>query len=859
MSKDTLFTNDSGAAGGAVQYITDTLPDVSLPASNNTSLTDTASTNPLGFNFGNSDTPELGVKTLFIKALTLISDRSKWVNNKPTYIITWNENMPAIVGYTFGNNFKSAGDGIGITGVVRRVAWLASNGMVVGSTAQNVVDGVNTTVTTFVVEAGDSDANGQQKYSAYLHASADETNDLHDIRLTALQASNTTVIIGAIVYFDATNIIQRPGTTYVNKSKITTAVGATLPLPSFGSSLGGKSVIYKTGSSGYATSSLSATSIISLATGATTSPTLLNVSAGTGASFLPGYGFVVASGSSNYVGTVVSISTDTLTVAPVLPYNISSSTIYRSWYASASAAINASLMQMAYQIDFTKNAYSAPGATLPLLEPGGGYALWGQAFGSTFADSVQAAAFASGGIGFMQVEGQFGAAEMEFVGNGILHATFSVNGIPAHSVNTGQTGIIRRTIFAEAGPGWNSFVMQPGVSLGALGIARINLYQRRSNIGISFGQLGEFETQQAYADRGTLNSTLMSLGLHRRIFADQMALGGSFVRGFSAASIGGVHYSGTNTGCVATVSYYGKNFAMLGTVAGGTLALDGGGIGLTFNIMQSVATEGFHTVSYTSGAGTTSIIQAFDYVRSKGEIKNLQNLGPVVPSGPRGPTIQKFTGGTGIYVGPLGAKPVYIRVRMVGAGGGGGAGGPSATGNSGTAGGNTTFGTNLLIASGGALGNRTNSANTAANYAAGGTGVINYGVVGSTWQGGSGGGGGNGGSVSSVFPFGGPGGNSIFGGGGVPSMAAQQVGVPGVANTGSGGGGGGANAASGAGRFGGFGGGAGGAIDAIIFNPNSTYPYSVGAAGTGGTTVDADGAAGAIGGSGYIEVTEYYQ
>jgi hypothetical protein len=110
MSKDTLFTNDSGAAGGAVQYISDTLPDVSLPASNNTSLTDTASTNPLGFKFGNSDTPELGVKTLFIKSLTLIDDRSKWVNNKPTYIITWNENMPAIVGYTFGNNFKSAGE-----------------------------------------------------------------------------------------------------------------------------------------------------------------------------------------------------------------------------------------------------------------------------------------------------------------------------------------------------------------------------------------------------------------------------------------------------------------------------------------------------------------------------------------------------------------------------------------------------------------------------------------------------------------------------------------------------------------------------------------------------------------------------
>ncbi len=657
-SHDTLFTNDSGAAGGSVAFIADTLPDVSLPPSNNTGLTNTSATNPLSLQFGNPDTPQFGAKTLYIKSVTLIEDRSKWISNKPTYLINWTENWPSIVGYAFGNfsvnskasqpflTFKTIGDGIGVNGLIRRVAWLSENTTTAASTAQNATDGVAGTTTTFVVTASDSDVNQQSKYSAYVHAATNETHDLHDIRLTALQA-NTMNIVGAIIYFENTgyNIDMLPGSTYVNKAKVVTAGITTMALPSYGSSLGGKALIYKTSSAGYAVSAISATSIMTLGSG-TSGQALLSVSAGTGASFLAGYGLVATSGTSAYVGTVVSISTDTLTMAPNLSFTIpASSPVYRSWYASASASINASLMQMSNQIDFSKrdllplgatsilfpNSLPRFGATYPLLDPNGKYAMWGQMFGFTNIDSIPAVAFASGGLGFLQVDGLFGAAEVEFIGNGILHATFSVNGIPAHSVNAGQTGALRRTIFAEGGPGWNSFVIQPGVSLGILGISRINLYQRRSNIGISFGQLAEFETQQAYVDRGTINATMISLGVHRRIYSDQMALAGPFVRGSTAASVAGCFYYGTTTTCVSTTSYYGKNFSIIGTAGGGTLALDGAGIGLTFNIMQSVATEGFHSVVYTSGASATSIIQAFDYVRSQGELKDLQTLGPIIP------------------------------------------------------------------------------------------------------------------------------------------------------------------------------------------------------------------------------------
>src|SRR5581483_7047210 len=62
----------------------------------------------------------------------------------------------------------------------------------------------------------------------------------------------------------------------------------------------------------------------------------------------------------------------------------------------------------------------------------------------------------------------------------------------------------------------------------------------------------------------------------------------------------------------------------------------------------------------------------------------------------RAPTLQKFTSGSGTYTLPNGV--LWIKVRCVGGGGGGGAS-PSGTG---TAGGNTTFGT--IIAGGGSPG-----------------------------------------------------------------------------------------------------------------------------------------------------------
>lgn len=215
------------------------------------------------------------------------------------------------------------------------------------------------------------------------------------------------------------------------------------------------------------------------------------------------------------------------------------------------------------------------------------------------------------------------------------------------------------------------------------------------------------------------------------------------------------------------------------------------------------------------------------------------------------PTVQKFTSGTGTYTAPTSPRvPVYIRVRMVGGGGGGAGSGTSGSG-AGGAGGNTTFGTTLLVANGGAAGT-IGGPNTA-----GGTASLGSGPLGIALTGGGGQGSFHQSSVSGLELGGGQGGSSIFGGGG-GGGGYENTGGAGATNTGGGGGGGGLTGAA-ANIFSGAGGSAGGGVDAIITSPTTTYSYAVGAAGSAGSASGVDGFTGGAGGSGLIEVTEFYQ
>lgn len=204
------------------------------------------------------------------------------------------------------------------------------------------------------------------------------------------------------------------------------------------------------------------------------------------------------------------------------------------------------------------------------------------------------------------------------------------------------------------------------------------------------------------------------------------------------------------------------------------------------------------------------------------------------------PTVQKFTSGSGTYTTPAGV--VWIRVRAVGGGGGGGGNG-NTTGPTGTTGGNTTFGSSLITASGG-VGGAGAPSGVAALGGAGGAAFLGSGPIGLASPGGYGG--------STNTLSGGNSGVSVLGGAGLSPIAA---GTGGAASANSGSGGTGAWSSS---TYSSGGGGAGGYVDAIINTPSATYSYAVGVSGAGGIGTGTNAETGGAGGSGIIIVEEHY-
>lgn len=211
------------------------------------------------------------------------------------------------------------------------------------------------------------------------------------------------------------------------------------------------------------------------------------------------------------------------------------------------------------------------------------------------------------------------------------------------------------------------------------------------------------------------------------------------------------------------------------------------------------------------------------------------------------PTIQRFTSGTGTYTTPAGVT--WLKVTCIGGGGGGSGSGTASSGN-GATGGDTTFGSSLLTAVFGSGGTGGGSGGN------GGGGTINSPAISIlNFTGGKG----NpslGSTGTGFVPPGASGGNNPAGGAGVGVY--NGLGNSGNTNTG-GGGGGGSGLANASFSNSGSGGGAGGYIVAIIPNGSvsSSYSYSVGAGGNGGTA-GTNGVAGGNGGSGLIVVEEFY-
>lgn len=648
----TLFNIAGGGGGGsASSYLQNNFDDMSTAATVNTGFTDNSNTNPLAQWFQNDDCPRFSVKTLWVKDLVLIEDRTQWINNSPTYQVVWSENFPAVHGYAVGNvrvkNFvrgktvdiKNIGDIFGVGGVIRQVAWIVNPDINSPGTAQLWTDGVNTGNTIdFSSDSTDNYNNGLNKYNLYLHNNSLSTYDLHDYRLISNQYFNLSVA-GVVVYFQNTgsNIDLFPGTTYVNKAAETTSSISTaaLPTPGGGSLVGSKTVIAKTTSNTYALTSVDTPYVSTIAQGSS-GTNLLTVTTGQGASFPIATGVVGVFGTSFYVGTVSNQSTDTLTVFPTLPFGVSG-LLYKSWRGGPTLAIGNTLYSLNPKIDvINQNAFSeAHGFNRSLnddfyySDPEQRYRIWGRNLQITGIEGYPALGWQGNTVGFVQVEGNFCAAEIELVGAGIINGTFAINGLNSWGLNEGFSGLVKKTVFTEAGPGFNMFSFSPGQSFINCAIKQINLYQRAIPVNVTLGQLATFDTNVTNVPRlSSLGSTTANLGGWQRNYADHLFLQGSWVRGQSFSAAGGVYYSGSSTNSVIKFQFYGSQFGIIGTAgSSAVLTLDGASIAVNFNTGIST-TLGWHTIAYTHQNGT-SIINAIDFLKAnQAEFKNLQKFAP---------------------------------------------------------------------------------------------------------------------------------------------------------------------------------------------------------------------------------------
>ena len=228
----------------------------------------------------------------------------------------------------------------------------------------------------------------------------------------------------------------------------------------------------------------------------------------------------------------------------------------------------------------------------------------------------------------------------------------------------------------------------------------------------------------------------------------------------------------------------------------------------------------------------TNATQTYSFPDASGTIALVGGSGSPLP-----PTMQVFLSGEGTYTTPAGV--LYLSIQMVGGGGGGGGSGSSGS-TGGTSGGDSTFGSSLLICSGGMP-----------NGGSPGSFTINSPAYGWGVNGAAGNSGFSSGSAGPPSSF--PGGSSALGGAGAGAYTGY-AGNSAAPNSGSGGSG-----ASGSTTFTSFNSGSSGAyLNAIVASPLSTYSYSVGASGSGGVA-GVGGWNGGDGGSGQIIVTEYYQ
>jgi hypothetical protein len=663
MGQGTLLfdTNSSGSASQS--FLQDAFNDIALPATSNAGFSSTVSTNPLSQFFGNDNQPRFGVKTLWIKDLVLLSDRTLWVNDKPTYQVIWHEDFPAAKAYVYGTisltstqqgnrvDLARVGDGFGVGGIISRVQWLVETSTAATATAQQYLDNVATTTIDF--SSGATAWDGQPKYNAYVNAASNSSLNLHDYRLVALQA-NTLSMTGVIVYYEipGLGINCFGGDSYLNKQQIIT-VGSTLSIPTVNTVRGGRGIVYKTIQSTFGVTVTPIADVTSIATG-TNATNLLNLSTGTGASFPRGTAVYIPQGSSIYIGNVLSQSTDTLTMGVTLPYGISG-TVYQLFQAGHTAFPVTSAFEKSFEFNASLQLGSGSNATLPastfaFSDPTLDYRLWGATIATGTYQSVWGSTAAifpglgnstlldlSSTASFLQVDGNFQALEFEFAAgiSGLLSATLSIDGMAMYNFNdnlggASMPGFFRKTIMTNAGPGFHSVNLARATGWTQVALTKVTGYVSKVTNGPTFGALGSIGFGQTFLPYAAVNASLPAFGNIKRIFADSLPVKGSWTRGTTASVPGAVaFYGGSNSvsACTLNFQYYGTAFALLGVMGlSNSITIDGSGTSALANTWLGTGLSNtFHSVVITA-SGQTVRADAIDFVRPQGGVKWLNNF-----------------------------------------------------------------------------------------------------------------------------------------------------------------------------------------------------------------------------------------
>lgn len=649
------FGNENSSASQSA-YINDVFADVSLKPTNNTGFSSTVSTNPLQHSYANDDAPKYAAKTLWIKDLVPVSDRTLWVNSKPTYNIIWNEDFPSAQGYCFGavtiNKFAGGvrldinglSDGFGVGGIIRRVQWIIEGSNNSNAFATVTLDGAGVPTLDF---ASSFAWNGQPKFNAYTSSSSAATRNIHDYRLITLEP-NTLQVTGVVVYYEVPGlgIDCFGGSTYLDKVKVTTS-GTTLGLPAITNFRGGRAAIFKTAALQYGVTTTLVDDIASIGIGAS-GTNLLSVTTGTGASYPAGTIVYAAIGATQYIGNVLSRSTDTLTMGVTLPQGVSNA-LFHVEQAGHTFAINQTLSVKAFDFDVSSMTpiVGTPitSGVLAFQDPSLNYRVWGATLSIVPGTSIHSALSGSTlGVqipanisSFLQIDGCFQSLEFEFMAgiSGYIQATFGIDGMNCFNINEAVAGpsVVRKTMMVNAGPGWHSVNMQAGASIQQVAVTKITGYNSAITNGPSFGVLANLAFGQTFLQRSAYNATLMAFGNLTRYYADSIWLKGfsSWIRGTTSTVAGGVFYNGIS-GPLSNgrFGFYGSAIGFVGSIGTSfSCTVDGLSLAPNFGGLVGAAqlTNDFHLLSFNCNTGTTRL-DAIDVIRPQGEVTSTQHYEP---------------------------------------------------------------------------------------------------------------------------------------------------------------------------------------------------------------------------------------